>query len=129
MLDLVFVSDSSEISIIRHTPVANPEVKYHPTLEINYFHHPFRRASTLTQTLKKFYFNSTNHNKLHLQLSEFDCVSELSGCGNDLNQCTMKFYRILHNCFVACVPKALPHSNRRPPCNTNILFKIKKQEK
>ena len=72
MLDLVFDSDSSEFSVIRHTPVANPVDKYHPTLEINFFHHPFHQANILTQTPKIFCFNLTNHNKLHPKLSEID---------------------------------------------------------
>ena len=66
MLDLVSVSDSPDFSAIRHTLVANPEDKYHPTLEINFFHHPFHQANTLTQTPKIFCFNLTKHNKLHL---------------------------------------------------------------
>ena len=37
MLDLVFVRESAEFSVIRHTLVANPEDKYHPTLDINSF--------------------------------------------------------------------------------------------
>ena len=79
MLDLVFVSDSSEFSVFRHMPVANPEDKYHPTLEIIFFHHPFRQANTLTQTRKIFYFNLTKHNKLHRKLSEINWINELSG--------------------------------------------------
>ena len=100
MLDLVFVSDSSELSVIRHTAVANPEDKYHPTLAINFFHHPYRQLNTLIQI----------HNKLHNQLFKIDWINELSGYGNDLDQSIMKFYQILHNCFVACVPKVLPHT-------------------
>ena len=50
MLDLVFVSDSFEFSVFRHTPVANPDDQYHPSLEIKIFQHPFRQANTLTQT-------------------------------------------------------------------------------
>ena len=36
--------------------VANPEDKYHPTLEINFLNHPFRQANTLTQAPKIFCF-------------------------------------------------------------------------
>ena len=65
MLDLVFVRDSFEFSVIRHTPVGNPEDKYHPTLEINFFHRPFCQANTSTQTPKIYCFHLTNRNKLH----------------------------------------------------------------
>ena len=69
----MFVVDSSELSVIRHTPVGNPEDKYYPTLEINFFHHPFRQANTSTQTAKIYCFNLTNHIKLHRKvLSNFN---------------------------------------------------------
>ena len=104
-LCLLTIHQNSQSFVIPIT-VANPEDKYHPTLEINFFHHSFRQANTLTQTPNIYCLNLTSHNKLYRKLSEIDWINELSGYDNDLDQCIMKFYKLLYNCFVACEPKS-----------------------
>ena len=65
-------------------------------------------------------FNNAKFNNINI-IGDFN----MSRYCNDLDQCIITFYQLIHNCFVACVPKVLQHSNHGPHWNTKYLLRLK----
>lgn len=130
ILDLVFVNEPADFSIVRQTPISNPEDIYHPTLEITCFCSAtfHEQKKKISHTDKIFYFNKTNYEELHLRLLQIDWINVLSRCNDDLDLCLQTFYKILYDCFSTSVPKMLPPKSNGPPWNTKHLSSLKNRK-
>lgn len=128
MLDLIFVNEPADFSILHHTPISNPEDIYHPTVEITYICTNHLHKEKINKRSKMFCFNQTNYEYLQFQLSQIDWMYELSHCNDDLDLCLNTFYLLLNECFLLSVPKRLPPKTNGPPWNTNYLSRLKNKK-
>ncbi|XP_046802955.1 uncharacterized protein LOC124418958 [Lucilia cuprina] len=78
LLDLVFVNEPKDCSLIRHHPITKPEDRHHPTIEVNCNYPISVKDNKNRNDIKEYCFKKTNYNDLNFYLSNTNWLEILS---------------------------------------------------
>jgi len=104
-LDLVFVSDPSEVTVSRIEALVVPEDRYQPTLDLTICLPCVDTLSPLVPQTKRRCFRKCDYKKLNVMISQYNWTG-LYNC-MDIESVTELFYIVLNNFFNECVPDRL----------------------
>lgn len=122
ILDLVFSTDNCDIAVIHSDDPVVPEESHHPALDIVI---KLNTSNNLFRTnLYKFNFKKADYSLLNqkISLADWSCLDAYE----NLDEAVFKFYSILFDLLIDCVPVTLCKSNdMMPTWYTTALKKLK----
>lgn len=128
LLDLIFVNQPSEVSLFSSIPVAYPEDRYHPTIELQIVLPSISLpvAPRVIESKREYCFSKTDYVRLNSLLSAVQWDYVFSSDNLDVN--IRAFYETLHACISQTVPKASYHRDTGPPWNNGNLARAKNRK-
>lgn len=121
LLDLVFINDCVDTSVVRTDPLTIPEDHHHPTIEVNlYFSSYHSSLSAKASKFKKFCFKKTNYHRINELLYNTNWnsllrIPNLNNNADSFNHVIKKFYDRIYWIMNQCIPSQTFYDTSGPP--------------
>lgn len=96
LLDLVFVNEPNECTVIRHQPITRPEDRHHPTLEVS-FNYNFENKLSSNKVKTKIYCFNNDLNYMLTNTNWVDLLKIDNASSNNIEKITNSFYNIIYS--------------------------------
>lgn len=131
LLDLVFVNEPNDFTLLRSCPITKPEDRHHPTVLLSCPFPVNNVPKTPLRTEKVFCFKKSNYfmiNRLVRSTNWNELLSTANGSSLNIELMIETFYKTIYSIMDKCIPKFSIRKHSGPPWGSILLTRLKNKK-